>query len=261
MHAAGYAGERVNILNKLKLMPAIIFPALLLALTTHVCLAGEDLITTARDRNGKAIFYILNYQNLSPRYAIILFPGGYGNVDPHMEGGKLVYNFGKNFLLRSRKFIVDDEFVTATTNSSDVAEHVQAIIDDLKRRFPDVQIYLMGTSKGTISTIALAGYLSNKIAGEIHTSSVASIASLDATKYMNRHLVVHHQFDTCSVTPLHAAKASHQKYGTDLIIMTGGEDEGDPCNAFSHHGFNGIESETINAIKKWIKRGEHKGSN
>jgi len=248
-------------LNKLKLMPVIISLALLFTLTTRVCLAGEDLITTAQDKNGKVIPYILNYQNLSPRYAIILFPGGYGNVDPHMEGGKLVYKSETNFLLRSRKFIVDDEFVTVATNSSDVAERIQAIIDDLKRRFPNVRIYLMGTSYGTISTIALAGYLSDKIAGEIHTSSVPSIASLDAKKYMNRHLVVHHQFDSCGVTPLHTARASHEKYGTDLIIMTGGKDEGDPCKPFSHHGYYGIESETINAIKKWIKQGGHKGSN
>jgi len=228
---------------------------LVLILTTAVCFAGEELITTARDKNGKVIPYILNYQNLSPHYAIILFPGGNGYVNPHMEGDRLVYNLQKNFLLRSRKFIVDDEFVTVTTDSSDSTDRIQAILDDLKRRFSGLQIYLMGTSNGTISTIALAEYLSDKIAGEIHTSSRASIASFDAKKYMNRHLVVHHQLDACSATPLYAAKKSNEKYGTDLLIMTGGKDEGHPCQALSHHGYNGIERETVDAIKEWIKQG------
>jgi len=246
--------ERITVFNESKVMPAAMCLALMLILTTGVCLAGEELITTAQYKNGKVIPYILNYQDLSPQYAIILFPGGNGYVNPHMEGDKLVYNLEKNFLLRSRKFIVDDEFVTVTTDSSDSPDRIQAIIDDLKRRFSGVQIYLMGTSNGTISTIALGEYLSDKIAGEIHTSSRASIASFDAKKYMNRHLVVHHQFDSCSVTPLYAAKKSHQKYGTDLLIMTGGKDEGNPCQALSHHGYNGIERETIDAIKKWIKQ-------
>jgi hypothetical protein len=244
--------------NKFKSIPFIIFLAFLLTLTTRICLAGEDLVTTAQNKKGKVIPYILNYQNLSPRYAIILFPGDSGDVDPRMGEGKLVYKFRGNFLLRSRNFIVDEEFVTVTTNSSDDAERIQAIIDDLKRRFLNVQIYLMGTSKGTYDTIALAGYLSDKIAGEIHTSSVPNIAYLDAKKYTNRHLVVHHLYDACRATPLYPAEASHKKYGTDLIVMTGGNSVGNDCEPFSHHGYNGIERETIDAIKKWIKQGERK---
>ena len=232
-----------------------IFLAFLLSFAPQICLASEDLITTAKYKNGKVIPYILNYQNLSPKYAIILFPGGSGDVNPHMEDGKLVYKFQRNFLLRSRPFLIDNEFVSVTTNSSDNEERIQAIINDLKKRFPNVQIYLMGTSKGTQDTIALAGYLSDKIAGEIHTSSVSNIAYLDAKKYKNRHLVVHHQYDSCHATPFYAAESSHKKYGTDLIVMTGGKSVGNDCEAFAYHGYNGIERETIDAIKKWIKQG------
>ena len=246
--------------NKFKLMPIIMFVTLLLALTTRICLAGEDLITTAKEKSGKVIPYILNYKTLSPRYAIILFPGGSGDVDPHMKDGQLVYKLRGNFLLRSRPLIVDDEFVTVTTNSSDSEERIQAIIDDLKRRFPKVQIYLMGTSKGTFATIALAGYLSDKIAGEIHTSSVSNIAFFDAKKYKNRQLVVHHEYDLCHLTPFYSAEASHKKYGTDLLVMTGGKSVGDDCEAFAYHGYNGIERETIDGIKKWIKEGMRNGS-
>jgi hypothetical protein len=219
------------------------------------CLAGEDLITTAQEKSGEAVPYVLNYNNLSPSYVLILFPGGSGIVDPHMEDGKLVYKAKNNFLLRARIYFVDDEFVTVSTNSTQNTERIQAVIDDLKKRFPMVKIYLVGTSKGTYDTMRLADYLSDKIAGEVHTSSLQSISSFDAKKYANRHLVIHHRDDSCKNTPFSAAEHSHKSYGNDFIAMEGGISVGDPCEAFAHHGYNGIEKETVDAIKKWIKQG------
>jgi hypothetical protein len=242
-------------LHELKMIPAVMLIFISLAFSPRVCIAGEDLIATAQDRNGEIVPYVLNYNNLSPRYVLILFPGGNGMVNPHMEEGKLVYGFKRNFLLRARIFIVDEEFATVTTNSTQLEERIQAVIDDLKRRFPTAQIYLMGTSNGTFDTMRLAKYLSDKIAGEIHTSSLVGISSLDAKKYKNRQLVVHHRHDACRSTPFGAAEASHERHGTDFIAMDGGISVGDPCEPFAYHGYNGIERETVDAIKKWIKQG------
>ena len=219
------------------------------------CLAGEDLITTAQEKSGETVPYVLNYNNLSPSYVLILFPGGSGVVDPHMEDGKLVYKAKNNFLLRARIYFVDDEFVTVSTNSTQNTERIQAVIDDLKKRFPAARIYLVGTSKGTYDTMRLAEYLSDKIAGEVHTSSLQSIYSFDAKKYANRQLVVHHRDDSCKSTPFGAAEHSHTSYGNDFIVMEGGITAGDACEAFAHHGYNGIEKETADAIKKWVKQG------
>ena len=167
----------------------------------------------------------------------------------------MVYGFKGNFLLRARPFFVDDEFATVTTNSMQSEERIQAVLDDLKRRFPQARIYLVGTSNGTWSTMALAGYLSDKIAGVIHTSSLAKIGGFDAKKYGNRQLIVHHRDDACRATPFSAAQASHDRYGSELIVMEGGISTGDPCEAFAHHGYNGIERETAAAIKKWVRQG------
>jgi hypothetical protein len=225
------------------------------ALSAHPCAAGEDLVTTAHDRYGQTVPYILNYSNPAPRYAIILFPGGNGNVDPRMVDGKLVYGFRGNFVVRSRQYIVDDEFATVTTNSTQIEERIQAVLDDLKSRFPAAKIYLMGTSNGTFDTMKLAGYLEDKIAGEIHTSSLQAVAGFDGKRYANRHLVVHHRNDGCRFTPFGAALASHERYGTDFIAMEGGISTGNPCEPLGHHGYNGIESATIDAIKHWIRAG------
>ena len=227
-----------------------------LALTAQPCLAEEQLIETASLPGGEQVPYILNYQNLHPAYVVILFPGGSGRVDPRMVEGKLVYGFKGNFLVRSRHLIVDEAFATITTNSTDSEERIQAILNDIAIRFPKTKVYLMGTSNGTYSTITLAGYLSDKIAGEIHTASRSQIYFFDAKKYKNRHLIVHHKKDGCHGTLFSAAERSHEKFGNDFIAMEGGISTGDLCEAFAHHGFNGIESETMQAIKKWIRQAD-----
>ena len=231
------------------------FLMLTLSLHSLPSLAAEELISSARYPSGETVPYILNSEAVAPKYVVILFPGGSGIVDPRIETGRLVYGLRGNFLIRSRPLIVDEDFATVTTNSTSSPERIQAVLDDLKRRFPQARIYLMGTSNGTVASTDLAGYLSDKTAGGIHTASRSHIYSFDARKYRNRHLVVHHKDDGCRVTPFSAAQASHERFGNDFIAMEGGISVGDPCEARGYHGFNGIERETIEAIKQWIRRG------
>lgn len=215
----------------------------------------EQLVTTARMASGEPVPYVLDTRSESPKYVVILYPGGTGQVDPRMVNGQLVYRARNSFLLRARPFLVDDEFAAVATNATSTPQRVQALLDDLKQRFPAAHIYPIGTSRGTFDTLALAEYLADKIAGEIHTSSLAAVGSFDATKYRNRHLLVHHADDGCRVTPFAAAERSHACFGTPLIVMQGGDAQGDPCQSFGHHGYNGIEKATVDAIKQWIRRG------
>jgi len=258
LRAACCAGARSTFPSKAaptrrRVLRFLLFPVLFLSL--HCCLAAEELVTTARYANGEPVPYILNTGEGTPKYLVILFPGGSGNMDPRMEGDRLVYGFRANFLIRSRPHLVDSEFATVSTNSSRSEERIQAVLDDLKRRYPEAKVYLMGTSNGTDATRSLAGYLSERIAGVIHTASRGVVRDLDAKKYRNRQLLVHHRDDPCNVTPFSNALAAHENYGTELITMQGGISTGERCEAFSHHGFNGIERETMDAIKKWIRQG------
>src|SRR5262249_37606782 len=143
--------------------------------------AAEELV-------AEPVPYILNADGPSPRYVVILFPGGSGQVNPRMEGDRLVYGFRGHFLVRSRALLADPDFATVTTNTTHDPERVQALLDELKRRFPQAKVYLMGTSNGTAATMALAGYLSERIAGVIHTASLGEIYRFDARQYKNRQL-------------------------------------------------------------------------
>ncbi len=228
---------------------------LALALFAAQALAGEELVTTARFPDGEAVPYVLDSAGPNPKYVVILFPGGTGVMNPRMEDGKLVYGFRGNFLIRARPHFVDREFATVSTNSTGSEQRVQVLLDDIKRRFPEARVYLAGTSNGTHFTMTLAGFLQDKIAGAIHTSSRAQIYSFNAKEYRNRHLVVHHANDWCRVTPYSAALRSHEKFGNELITMEGGTSVGPECEAYAHHGYNGIERETVDAIKQWIRKG------
>jgi len=226
-----------------------------IALVALPALAAEELVTTAKYPSGEAVPYILNSESADPRYVVILFPGGSGVMDPHLVDGRLVYGFRGNFLIRSRAHLVDKEFASVATNTTTSEERVQALLDDIKRRFPAAKIYVMGTSNGTYATMRLAEYLSERVAGEIHSSSLYMISRFDPRPYKNRHLIVHHREDVCRVTPFGSARDSAERYGTDFIVMEGGISTGELCEAFSHHGYNGIERETIDRIKDWIRKG------
>ena len=229
--------------------------AALFALLALPALAAEALIVTAKYADGEVVPYILDAEGDAPRYVVILFPGGTGVMDPRMEDGKLVYGIRGNFLIRSRRFLVDRDFATVSTNTTTSEERVQALLDDIRRRYPQAKIYVMGTSNGTSATMRLAEFLSDKVAGEIHTSSLYMISRFDPRPLKNRHLIVHHREDFCRVTPFGAAQDSHERYGTDFIVMEGGLSTGDRCEAFAYHGYNGIERETIDKIKDWIRKG------
>ena len=231
-----------------------LFQVLILLLVVNISFAEEELLTAPYGDSENGVPYVFNHLGNQPRYIMILFPGGSGVVDPKMVEGKLVYKAKGNFLLRARQYFVDEEFATVATNSTQSTLRIQALLDDLNRRFQTAKIYLVGTSKGTHDTLELAAYLSDKIAGEIHTSSMKRVSFLNAKDYRNRQLIVHHRQDSCFVTPLTSAQAAHDKYGTELIVMDGGISVGDACEAFSHHGYNGIEKETSEAIKDWVRR-------
>ena len=230
---------------------------LLAFVLVQIASGAEQVLTSAVTASGDQVPYLLNRADAgTPRYVLILFPGGSGIVNPRYEDGVLRYQMADNFLLRARKFIVDSEFATVAMDSTHSEGRIQAVIDDVRRRMAGSRIYLVGTSTGTADTMRLAGYLSDKIDGEIHVSALSSIASFDGPSYRNRQLLVHHRNDGCRLTPFEAAETSHSRYGTELIVMDGGASFGNPCKAFGHHGFNGIERETVDAIKHWVKEGK-----
>ena len=217
--------------------------------------ARDELVSTAVTSGGEAVPYILTTKDGTPAYAVILMPGGKGILNPRMEGGKLTFAFGGNFLIRSRELFADGRFVAASTDATSTPARILAIVQDLQRRFGPLAVYVVGTSRSTEATMALSAPLDGQVAGFVHTSSMTGIASLDPRKLKSRHLIVWHRMDACRVTKPSAGAGSAASYGTATIEMEGGTSVGDDCEARAYHGYNGIEAETVARIKAWITAG------
>jgi hypothetical protein len=199
--------------------------------------------------------YVLTAGDGQPRYAVILMPGGNGILDPRISNGKLVMRAGGNFLIRSRALFATGPFVAASTDATTSPDRILAIVGDLQRRFGPIKVYVIGTSRSTEATMALAAPLDGRVAGFVHSSSMGGIAGFDPRKFRSRHLIVLHRRDACRVTRPSAGEASHRDFGTELIEMDGGRSTGDDCEAFAYHGYYGIEAQTVDRIKAWILAG------
>jgi hypothetical protein len=69
-------------------------------------------------------------------------------------------------------------------------------------------------------------------------------------------LVVHHEQDGCRVCPFSEVPFLLRKLENaprkQVLSFTGGRSEGDPCEAFAHHGFNGLEAEVVRQMAAWM---------
>lgn len=247
------------LLPSARLVPvlAALLATLLATLAAATSALARDELVSSRTAAGETVPWLLTVQDgAPPSHAVILMPGGRGNLDPRMENGGIALSLAGNFLIRSRAIFADGRFVAASADATSQPARLLAIIEDLERRHGRIAIHIVGTSRSTEATMALAGPLDGRVAGFVHTSSMNAIASFDTRGFRSRHLIVHHKDDRCRVTRFDAAEANNRGYGTALIVMEGGKSTGDECQAFSHHGFNGIERETIDRIKAWIVAGK-----
>jgi hypothetical protein len=220
-----------------------LFCGLLLLMFYSAAWASEER-ASGKTADGSSVAYLLTTSGQTPSYAVILMPGGKGIMLP--QSG--------NFLIRSRAIFAEGPFVAASTDATSKPDRILAIAGDLQRRYPGIKVYVVGTSRSTEATMALARPLDGKVAGFVHSSSMSGIASFDPRGLKSRQLIVLHKKDACVVTRPSNGVASNRSYGTELIEMDGGKSTGDDCEAYAYHGYNGIERETVEKIKAWIGR-------
>jgi pimeloyl-ACP methyl ester carboxylesterase len=208
-----------------------------------------------------------------PAAVALLFPGSYGNIRLRIDRGQIRFGEG-NFLVRSRQLFVDAGIATAVLDApSDQtqgmddwfrlgekhASDIAAVVADIKKRFPDAPVFLVGTSRGTISAAAAGRALGEAVAGVVLTSTLfigggrpgPGLSGFDYASIRARVLFVHHVEDGCRFTPYRNARDLGAKY--PLISVRGGDPaRSDPCEAFSAHGYLGKEAPTVEAIANWM---------
>jgi pimeloyl-ACP methyl ester carboxylesterase len=139
------------------------------------------------------------------------------------------------------------------------AQEVERVLDDFKNRFGLDRIFLIGTSRGTVSAAYLALRLANKIDGVVLAATVFSRSrtgpGLDGFNFGRIPvplLFIHHRHDACTVTPPAAAEQISTRF--PVIFLEGGDEpRGEACGPFSPHGFLGCEREAVMAISAWMR--------
>jgi hypothetical protein len=225
-------------------------------------------------------FFITNLGD-NPQAIAILFPGSGGLIRLRQEKDQI--KFGQNnFLVRTRGEFVKRGVVAAILDApsdrqtgwgmgdefrlgEDHFTDVSVVVADIRKRFPNLPLFLVGTSRGTISAAALGARFGSGLSGVVLTSTMfraagarsnepgPGLSRFDFTTIKVPLLFVHHVSDQCTVTPYGDAARLADKY--PLISVFGGRaPESGPCDPFSAHGYFGKESETVEEIVNWMMK-------
>jgi pimeloyl-ACP methyl ester carboxylesterase len=134
------------------------------------------------------------------------------------------------------------------------------------RQHGNAPIFVIGTSRGTISAVNIAANVEpGAIKGVALTSSLMepskkanAIDDAQLARIRVPTLVVHHRNDRCGVTRpadvpqlMDGLKAAPRK---DLVWIEGGlPAKSGPCDGKSAHGYFGVEAEATKALVDWMK--------
>jgi hypothetical protein len=252
------------------------FAVLLLVALACPCIAAEDLFTLPT-RSGVTLSYLLDQDKAAaPKVVVISFVGGLGAIGLERRAQKGAVKFGPtaNFLVRIKDQMTDADIADVIVDSpsdqlpggmsdtfrlgQDHATDIRALIRDLKQRFPGAKIFLLGTSRGTISAASLGASLGDAVQGVVLSSTVtnadrtgAALSGFDFGSIKVPVLLVHHRGDGCRTSPYSGAERLARKF--PLVSVSGGDPpQSEPCDAMSQHGYLGREAPTTQAIRNWM---------
>jgi hypothetical protein len=256
--------------------------ARLLALIFAVVLASNawaQQIVNLSARSGVIQPYFLARVPANPQAIAMLFPGSGGFIRLRQEDGRIRFS-PNNFLVRTRAEFVKRSVVAAIIDASsdqqegwgmsdefrlgnDHAKDISVAVSDLQRRFDGIPLFLIGTSRGTISAASLGARFGSQLAGVVLTATMfrgtgrrskepgPGLSGFDFATIKIPTLFVHHVSDQCAATPYGDAARLADKY--PLVSVFGGSaPQSGPCEAMSEHGFLGKESETVEQIVNWM---------
>jgi hypothetical protein len=234
---------------------------------------AQEIVSLGTRPGVTQSFFIANMGGVKAEAAALLFIGGGGYIRLRMEDGQVRFGAG-NFLPRSRaEFIRNGILPVIMENPSDQQAHegmsdgfrmseahladVRAVVAEVKRRYPGLPVYLVGTSRSTISAAYLGRSMGDEIAGVVLSASMfyvarrSLLASFDFSTLKTPMLFVHHRDDGCPSTPYGEAASLGEKY--PLVSVRGGKPpQSNACEPFAPHGFFGKEPETVDAIAAWM---------
>lgn len=240
--------------------------------------AADQLISVPIARSGVTTSYWWMPRDKATATVLLISGGsggmGYDGSQPRSD----------NFLVRTRELFAAKGLNVAVLGlSSDMrnltqsmrsgADHAQDVLTVVKAiRATSLQpVWLLGTSRGTISAAAAAILDQGQVVdGLVLTSGYAPALLYLRTGLLSRQgvdaikvptLAYHHKNDGCRVTSASgvadmAAALGNAPVKKLWLVEGGGPPSGDPCEPRGHHGFVGMEQQAIDDITSWISKPE-----
>jgi pimeloyl-ACP methyl ester carboxylesterase len=226
----------------------------LLAALTAVALLGTA--TTSVERIGHTRGAIIVPER-APAGSIILIPGG-PTTQSIDERGKP--SMSGNFLMRVRDDFVAAGFAVAyLEDPSDLRPAIVRLRQIVR------PVFVVGNSAGTAVAARIAATLgADGPDGVVLTSTVTqpgrqvtvTAAAADVRRITIPVLFVHNRNDGCFASPPGGVATLMARFpkSTDVTRIDVGStrSDGDPCEAFSPHGYLGIEGEVVDKIVGWM---------
>jgi hypothetical protein len=234
--------------------------------------AAELLELSIRPGVTQRIFLVA--PSAPPSWVVVLFAGDDGNVSVSASGPTRMQG---NFVVRTAPYWADHGDAYAIFDapsdsaggmqdvfrlSADASTDVVAVVSELRKRYPDAKVALIGTSRGTITVGNVLKRHPELADAFVLTSPVtqanrgqAGLSGLGWKGNKARVLVLSNENDGCQVSPPGAAKQIAEENGFDFISVsssTGGGDRRSDCKAQSPHGFLGIEMKVLDSIIGWL---------
>jgi hypothetical protein len=184
-----------------------------------------------------------------PRASVILMPGGDGSIRAGDQGD--IHGLMGNQLVRTRQAYAARGLAVLVADAGTDLKSAVDYMAGIKR-----PVTVIATSRGTIraaegiargarpdALVLTSGFLSPESGGG--GGNVMSIVGSPAS--LPRTLVIHHSQDACKFT-LPAGVEPFIKWSAGrarVSWLSGGKEEGDPCQARGHHGFNGLDGQVV----------------
>ena len=210
----------------------------------------------------------------TPKAIAVAFVGGVGVAELADKTAPVKFGSSANFLIRVRSRLVDadvaevivdapsdklpqgmsDEFRMGSEHLADI----RAVLADVRKRFPEAKLFLVGTSRGTISAAALAAKLGSEIQGVILTTTVTNrdrygpaLSAFNFASIKVPVLLVHHRDDKCPTSPYYNAERLGKSF--TLVSVRGGDPpQSGPCDPQSAHGYWGLDAPVAKVMRAWM---------
>lgn len=229
-----------------------------------------DLVTLAT-RAGVTQPVFIESPAANPPFAVALYGGNDGALKLDSAGATILRG---NFLIRTAHYWIDKGYAVALVDmpsdhaeggddqyrlSGDSLADQRAVVAELRKRFPQAKVVLVGTSRGTVTVGSVLANDSG-LADQYVLTSPVTVAShgqsgISGLSFGNadpkKALVVSNRNDRCPVALFSGGEHLASRYGMTFIAEESSEGI-DNCGGRSPHGFFGIENHVLDDIDGWM---------